>query len=602
MSNRKLIAAFLSAVVATTASAQFSFTLLHHGDGESYLNAAGTGALAQYGGVARFSSKLAELRSANPAAAFVSAGDNIIPSIRLNASLTPGAPFYDAIAMNSFGYDAIALGNHDFDLGPSLTRRLIDGVNAPFVSANVNFSAEPSLSAVVGSKLVKSTTKVINGETIGFIGTSPENLRSISSPGNVSLSPYVPSILAEADAFASAGINKVILLSHNQALANDLAMVSSLRNVDVIVSAGGEEVLGTAGSTILAPGDTISNPYPIFRTDSAGKNVALVASGSRYKYIGELDLSFDNAGDLTTASGQLHVVASKSAQPAVGVDADVVLQSTVVDPVNTFEATLANQLIARTEVALDGVRNNVRTRETNLGSLVADAFKIQSAERAVDLGLPLNNPLVALTNGGGIRINAIIPAAGTDADNISKKTTFDTLPFFNNLGIVRDVDSARLLVLLENAVSRVEFVDGRFAQISGLKFTYDPTLPVGDRIIDVLLEETGVLYVNDGVANPLAPVIDLATTDFLFNGGDSYNFSGLAFDRVGLTYLQALEDYLTLPAGEGGLGGDVLASAYPVGGLGRIGVGGQLNGVIPEPASISILAIAGLALGRRRSA
>jgi 5'-nucleotidase len=590
------------AMAATATSADFSFTLLHHGDRESYLNAAGTGALAQYGGVSRFSTKLTQLRAANPHSAFVSAGDNIIPSIRLNASLVPGAPFYDAIAMNSFGYDAVALGNHDFDLGPSLTRRLIDGVNAPFVSANVNFTAEPALSPVVGTKLVKATTKVINGETVGFIGTSPENLRSISSPGNVTLNPYVPSILAEADNFASMGVNKVILLSHNQALANDLAMVSSLRNVDVIVSAGGEEVLGTVGSTIVAPGDTISNPYPLFRTDSAGKNVALVASGSRYKYIGELDLTFTAAGDLTTAAGQLHVVASKTAQPVVGVDADTTLQASVVDPVNTFEATLATQLIARTEVALDGVRNNVRTRETNLGSLVADAFKIQSAERAEALSLPLDNPLVALTNGGGIRINAVIPAAGSAADNISKKTTFDVLPFFNNLGIVRDIDSARLLVLLENAVSRVEFTDGRFAQISGLKFTYDPTLPVGDRIIDVLLEENGVLYVNDGIANPLAPKLDLATTDFLFNGGDSYNFSGLTFDRVGLTYLQALEDYLTLPASQGGLGGDVLASQYPVGGLGRITVGGNLTGVIPEPASLSLVVLAGLSLARRRRA
>lgn len=583
------------AMAATASSADFSFTLLHHGDGESYLNAAGTGALAQYGGVARFATKLNELRLVKPNSAFVTAGDNIIPSIRLNASLVPGAPFYDALAMNSFGYDAVALGNHDFDLGPDTTRRLIDGVNAPFVSANVNFGAEPSLAPVVGTKLVRSTTKVINGQTVGIIGTSPEVLKSVSSPGNVTLNPYVPSILAEADAFASMGINKVIVLSHNQALSNDLAMIGSLRNVDVIVSAGGEEVLGTAGSTIVAPGDVISNPYPLFGTDSQGKNIAVVASGARYKYIGALDLTFTDAGDLTSAAGQLHVVASKTAQPLVGVDADPVLQASVVLPVANYEATLASQFIARTEVPLDGIRNNVRTKETNLGSLVADAFRVQGIERAAALNLSLENPVVGLTNGGGIRIGALIPAAGSDADNISLKTTFDTLPFFNNLGVVEDVSATRLLAALENAVSRVEFIDGRFAQIAGLEFTYNPLLPAGDRVLQAQIEATGQLLIANGQAVLGAPLIDIITTDFLFNGGDSYNFSGLTFTRLGLTYLQAFENYLVDPIGQGGLGGDVLASQYPVGGLGRITV------VVPEPATLSLVALGGLFARRRRA-
>src|SRR3546814_4635254 len=100
-------------------------------------------------------------------------------------------------------------------------------------------------------------------------------------------------------------------------------------------------------------------------------------------------------------------------------------------------------------------------------------------------------------------------------------------------------DLATLLEILENAVSNVENVDGRFAQIAGFEFTYDPDRPAGDRVREVTLDD-GTDLVTAGAVVPGAPTIDVATINFLAAGGDGYAFD-LPFQSLGISYRRSEE-------------------------------------------------------------
>ena len=100
----------------------------------------------------------------------VSSGDNFLAGPEFNASLEKGVAFYDTIAMDLIGYDAAAIGNHEFDFGPDVLADFIEGFVGPlpFVSANLDFSGEPNLQQLVDAgTIVKSVVVVERGERIG---------------------------------------------------------------------------------------------------------------------------------------------------------------------------------------------------------------------------------------------------------------------------------------------------------------------------------------------------------------------------------------------------------------------------------------------------
>jgi 5'-nucleotidase len=177
-------------------------------------------------------------------------------------------------------------------------------------------------------------------------------------------------------------------------------------------------------------------------------------------------------------------------------------------------------------------------------------------------------PVVSFQNGGGIRNNSILPAG-----NFTELNTFQFLPFSNFVAIIPQLPVTRLKSVLENAVSRVSpptgfpsSGNGRFAQVSGLRFTYSVAANPGSRIIDVVLDD-GTVLVEDGVVlNPKA-TITAASIDFLCRGGDEYPLTGLAFEVIGVSYQQALFNFVVA---KNGLNGSITAADYPEGGEGRI--------------------------------
>ena len=564
----------------------FTLTILHHNDGESQLVAAP--GQPDYGGVARFKALADRLKAASNVAGnetntdyvMLTSGDNILAGPEFTASSSTGfAPFYDAVALREIGYDAMVIGNHDLDFGPDVLQRLVEDVNTPptipFLSANLDVTAEPGLAALAAlspPQIASSTVITRDGRDIGIIGATTENLPFISSPRDVIVNAVKDAVEAEVATLTAAGVNIIILSAHLQGIDEDIALIGQLDGIDVAIAGGGDELLSN-GEPLVPGDDPDGRPYPVIAQDIDGTDVPIVTGAGDYKYIGRLVATFNDAGDLLSidpSSGPVRVADASVA--ADGVVPDPVVKAAVTDPVAAFVAGLDANVVAQSEVALDGRRSpGIRTMETNLGNLIADSFLWQANELAggtVD---------VALGNGGGIRNNSLIPAG-----DVTELDTFDILPFSNFLSVFDTVSRDRFKLVMENAVSRVDGTSGtgRFAQIAGFTVIYDPlgspaviesdgtVTDAGSRILHIELDD-GTVLVEDRAVVPGAP-ISLTIVDFLARGGDQYPLGDLPFTNLGVSYQQALFNYVTTGTGDGGLGGDILATDYPEGGEGRI--------------------------------
>ncbi len=179
--------------------------------------------------------------------------------------------------------------------------------------------------------------------------------------------------------------------------------------------------------------------------------------------------------------------------------------------------------------------------------------------------------MLRYANGGGIRNDSIIPAG-----NISELDTFNIAPFPNLLAVVPNIPPAQFKEILENAVSQVEVLHGRFAQISGARFTWDPAgtaqildangnvVTPGTRIREISLNDSTVI-VTGGAVVMGAPSVTVAVTTFLATGGDQYPFRGASFTNLAISYQQSLFNYIVNT-----LGGVISAIDYPESGEGRI--------------------------------
>lgn len=578
-----ILTSFAFGALTTTATAG-SLTILHNNDGESQLVDAGSG-LEQFGGAARFVTLVNQIRTqregAGNAVLTLSSGDNILPGPEFNASLNDGI-FYDAQMLNAIGYDAIALGNHDFDFGPDLLADFIGDVNAPYVSANLDFSGNSALQARFdANEIVKSTIVTSNGEQFGIVGATTENLPFISSPGDVSVLDVVSNVQAEIDALEMSGVNNIILISHLQGIGEDTAVISQLSGVDIAIAGGGDEFLADGPDALNTDPADVFGPYPLTGiTNADGVEVPVVTTQGNYRYLGVLDVEFDDSGNLISVNN----VTSGAQLVTDALTSDPTIQSQVIDPVSAALADLANTPIATSQVELDGQRSSIRFQETNLGNIIADSYiynaEIVDAERGGTL--LTGDATVALTNGGGIRNDSILgPGVLTELD------TFDILPFSNTLTVINGLTAADLLAVLENAVSRVEGTlggTGRFAQVAGLEFTYDPNRPGGDRVLELMLADGTLLY-DRGEFLDTSTLIDLVTVNFLAGGGDEYPLDQFDAELIGISYQRSLFNYIV-----DGLGGLITAEQYAAGGEGRISIG------VSEPASIALMGLGVLGL------
>jgi 5'-nucleotidase / UDP-sugar diphosphatase len=167
--------------------------------------------------------------------------------------------------------------------------------------------------------------------------------------------------------------------------------------------------------------------------------------------------------------------------------------------VDKFEASLDQTLgveIGTVETPLDSRRNVVRGEESSMGNLIADAMR---AATGAD---------IAIMNGGGIRGDRTYDAGA----KLTRRDILTELPF-GNLTVLTELPGTQVLLALENAVSQVEKGSGRFAQVSGLTFVFDPSAEAGARVSEVMVNGA-----------PMAPdtVYKVAVNDYILGGGDGY--------------------------------------------------------------------------------
>lgn len=535
----------------------------------------------------------------------LSSGDAIIPGLFFSASedVFGGAGRADILIQNELGFQAIALGNHEFDLGTELVADLIGGgeddpetpdidesfVGAafPYLSANLDFSTDENLADLVvedgqapqPNSLAVSTVIDVNGEKIGVVGATTPTITSISSPDGVTVFPedfdgdptpeqldaLAAEIQTDVDALLEANpdINKVVLLSHMQQISIEQELATRLQNVDIIM-AGGSNTLLADESDRLRDGDTAQGEYPIFTSDADGNPVAVINTDGNYKYVGRLVVEFDENGLVIPESYDAEVSGAYAtdAQGVADLNAEGLVDpeiQEIVDQLRDVIVAKESNVFGLSEVYLDGRRGSVRTEETNLGNLTADA-NLAIAQQ-VD-----NSVVISLKNGGGIRDDigqVIVPPGGTgeaqelpteavvDADGnivkpeggISETDIANTLRFNNNLTLIT-VTTAELLALAEHSVAASSLDDsntqGRFPQISGFSFSFDLTREAGDRVVSLAIEDAEgndieVVVQNGEIVGDASRTFRMVTLGFLAEGGDGFPFpTGPAADIVDL--------------------------------------------------------------------
>ena len=540
------------------ADGSYILTVLHNNDGESKLLPSESKA---FPGIARFVAALRDLQNSSTAVSngviTLTSGDNFLASKELNISLATEDTFYDAIALSGL-YDAMALGNHDFDFGPDVTERFIKSFNPsiPFLSANTDVTNEAGLKALQDEgKLAASVTITKNGRRIGIIGAITQSLPSISSPRRAVIGNVLDAVQAEATKLTDAGVDIIILVSHLQGIDEELTLTGSLSNIDIVIAGGGDELLKNpsdtcfneqnAASVAAGDDDDVEEPYstvyPIVSKDSDDKDVLVVTGPGGYRCIGRLQVNFDSNGVATSWEGSANGV-SLTQTP------DPTVKRNVEDPLTEGLTELENNIIGTSEVALDGRRPSVRTKETNLGNILADSF-IWNGERLAD-SFNIAPPQVSVTNGGGIRNDSIIPAG-----DISVSDTFDVAPF-SNIVVVMEITRQTFKDLMETTIAAAPDAGGGFAQIGGFGVVYNLDMPAreidrgnncavstqGSRVRSLTLEDGTPIVQNGNLIS--GPPVRLAITDFLANGGDCYPLGDIDFTRLGITYQRSLETYI----------------------------------------------------------
>ena len=434
--------------------------------------------------------------------------------------------------LNKMNYDAMAVGNHEFDFGLDEAKKYKQILKFPLLSSNTY---------VNGARLFEASTiidkdKSVKGDEVVVIGvttpetatkTHPKNVQGVTFKDPI---PEVLNVVKEIQAKAKAtgdDYKTYVILAHlgvdtttpnewrGSTLADELSKSPLLKGKRVVVIDGHSHTV---------------------ESKTYGDNVTYNQTGSYLNNIGKVTLkpnSLLGTPSLIKASETTNVTPNAEVKK-------------LVDQLKAkYDAENAVVVVKNSPVELSGTRENVRVRETNLGNVVADSL-YEYGQTGFQ-----NKTDIAVTNGGGLRetiakdkpitkgsVIAVLPFGNTISQ--IKVTGQNVLDMFEkSLGSILQVDKAGKTVLDENGQPLLE-PSGGFLHVSGAKVYYDTNLPSGKRVlrVEVKNHDTGAYDELD-----LNKTYYLTTNDFLAAGGDGYTMLG-GERQEGPSMDEAFKNYL----------------------------------------------------------
>lgn len=434
--------------------------------------------------------------------------------------------------LNEMQYDAMAVGNHEFDFGLDEAKKYKEILKFPLLSSNTY---------VDGARLFQASTivdknKDVEGDEFVVIGVTTPETATKTHPKNVKGVTFTEPIEE---------VNKVV----EEVQAKAKSEGKDYKHYVVLAHLGVDTTTPVAwrGSTLA---ETLSkNPLlkgkRVTVIDGHSHTVESTTYGDNVTY-NQTGSYLHNVGKITYKSRQLLGNPTQiAAADAKKLPANPTVEKLVKDIKQKYDAENAVEVVSNSPVELNGDRENVRVRETNLGNVVADSL-YQYGQTG------FSHPTdIAVTNGGGLRetiakdkpitkgnVIAVLPFGNTISQiQVTGQQVLDM--FEKSLGSILQVDKAGKTVLDENGQPLLE-PSGGFLQISGAKVYYDTNLVAGKRVLAIQVKNraTGLYEKLD-----LAKIYYLATNDFLAAGGDGYTMLGGAREE-GPSMDAAFEDYL----------------------------------------------------------
>lgn len=428
-----------------------------------------------YGGYARVKTVLDQTRPSHQDSLFLNAGDEC-----------QGTLFYTfykgekiAETLNQLGFDAMTIGNHEFDGGDDLLGDFLQNLTFPIVSANI----------VSDNEKLNKTIKpyhIFEEYELAVIGVTTESTASISRPGDgTKFLNAVEAVQNTVDLIKSTtNITRIVALTHigyeeDQRLAKE--------------TTGIHLIMGGHSHTKLSNDTDAEGPYPTIVENKDGEEVFVVTAWRWGQFLGYIDVTFDSEGKILEYHGAPIHLTNTTKQ-------DAALQAQIKEWRAPFEA-FASQVVGETKVELDQLR--CQGQECLLGDFMADAMVAYRRNGNA-------KPSFALINGGGLR-------ATIDEGNITRGEVLTAFPFGNAITELT-MSGADVRKLLEGCVSGTNQFNGKklgsFLQISAdLRIEYNPNNAPGSMLISATV---GGENLDDSAK------YTIVTLDYLAGGGDNY--------------------------------------------------------------------------------
>ena len=434
------------------------------------------------GGLGRIAHAVKRIKAEKDNVIFVDAGDQFQGTLFFSVNKSPML----AEINDHMPWDAMTLGNHEFDDGCLTLAKFLERSKVPALAANLAPEKGcPVLKADYAPHLIKD----IRGEKVGIVGIANDEVVTLASAcEHTKFTPIVDTVKREVAELEAQGVKHIVLVTHI-GLPADRELARAVDGVDIIVGGHTHSFIGEGAGS--------EGPYPIVEKSPSGQPVLVVTAKRAAQYLGELNVTFDANG--VPASWNGAPVEMKNDAP---VDSQV---SAVIDRYAKSLDEFRNTVIGENNVDMADGMDLCRDVECLSGLLTSDAM----LEAARPLGAS-----IALSNGGSIR-------AGLPKGKITRGDILTIHPF-GNAFVLREYTGEQILAALEHCVAEEGARGPRLLQPAGLRYAIDGTKPVGSRIVKAEVIDA------KGNAAPLdlkARYI-VALSDYISGGGDGFSMLG----------------------------------------------------------------------------